>query len=300
MNSVILPRDVAGLARSDATPRALQPAGSPPAEAIVLGMPHLCATGLSEGWLLRELGHRHWFMLAEAAGMAAPDFRDVDGAPVYAAFCALSVDAADFGAARENDVLAVASSLARLSRTQVASRHRLQLRGRAIGAVEMISTFVRRTDGGNHAVARVAVDGLPPALPGAAGGGLADLAAGFRAERIKRHMGFDLADDAPLASRVFDPCPSQDFNGAGFLYFTSFLGFVDRAEWAFARDVAGAARTVRRDVFYRGNLDPGETLRVVLLGRRDAAGELSHRCRVERCGDGAVLAEVFSTRSLAG
>ena len=52
-------------------------------DAVVLGMPHLCMTGLSETWLLKECGHRHWLLLAEAAGLAAPDFRDPAGDPIF-------------------------------------------------------------------------------------------------------------------------------------------------------------------------------------------------------------------------
>lgn len=271
------------------------PASMP--ESIVLGMPHLTASGLSEGWLLRELGHRHWLLLAAMAGMAVPDFRDTDGEPVYAAFSALSIRDAAFGEARENDVLTLSSEIARVSRTQVMSRHRLALQNRPIGTVELVSAFVRRAaGGGNHAVARVALGGLPPVEPGAAPGGLAALAAAFRHGRVGAHLGFALGRTAALAQATFDPCPSQDFNGAGFLYFTSFLAFVDRAEWRFARERALSAATIRRDVFFRGNADPGETIRVVLLDERRLPGAFAHRCRIERCGDGAVIADLFSIR----
>ena len=46
-------------------------------DVTVLGMPHLCLGGLSETWLLRECGHRHWFLLAQATGRTVPNFRDV-------------------------------------------------------------------------------------------------------------------------------------------------------------------------------------------------------------------------------
>ena len=36
---------------------------------VLLGMPHLAPTGLSETWLMKELGHRHWLMLARHLGM---------------------------------------------------------------------------------------------------------------------------------------------------------------------------------------------------------------------------------------
>jgi probable biosynthetic protein (TIGR04098 family) len=42
-------------------------------------MPQLAYTGLSENWLIKECGHRHWEALAGDAGRSAPDFVDEDG-----------------------------------------------------------------------------------------------------------------------------------------------------------------------------------------------------------------------------
>lgn len=271
---------------------------APLPDRLVLGMPHLNPAGLSETWLLKELGHRHWFMLAQMAGMPTPCFRDADGEPVYAAFCALSITHGDFAAARENDVLILASRLARVSRTQVASRHILTIEGRCIGEVELVSAFVRRApNGGNHSVARITVDGLPAVEADSPIRTLSRLAVDFRAGRVDWHLGFDTSASTALASSIFEPCPSQDFNGAGFLYFTSYLSFVDRAEWLFDRQSALSASTVRRDVFFRANVDPGESILVELLDVRPMEAALAHRCRIKRCGDGGTIADIFSIRT---
>lgn len=258
---------------------------------IRLGMPHLSGTGLSENWLLKELGHRHWTRLAWAAGKETPNFRDGEGRPVYAAFCAVRLEDARFDLGRENGHLAIRSGLRRVSRTQVESRHELAIDGLAAGTVDMVSTFVRRTERSNHSVARVALDGLMPVDPAASP--LANLAASLRAKRLPRHFGFDL--DRPSASGewhfAFDPCPQQDFNGAGFLYFPSFLGFVDRAEWLIDRRPAILAR---RETFYYGNVDVGVPIRVVLLAERPALG--TRWWRLERPDGQVALADVFVQR----
>lgn len=225
---------------------------------IVLGMPHLAHAGLSRGFVLRELGHRHWLMLATAAGQAVPTFRDAFGMPVYAAFCAVRLVDAGFAAARENDVLTVRSDLARVSRTQVASSHRLALNGTNVGSVKLVSTFVRRLGNGNHAVARVEQATRAPFGDSE----LAQTAAMLRQGRLATHRGFDLSVSAARAEIAFDPCPAEDFNGAGFLYFAAFASLVARAEWQ-----AGFRATPPPilELFYRGNLDPGERLVAVLL-----------------------------------
>lgn len=283
-------------------PAALLLDQAPPAggleETVLLGMPQLCLSGLSETWLLRDLGHRHWMMLAEMAGHAVPDFRDVDGAPVYAAFCALSVRDARFDDLGENDRLAIRSDIARVSRTQCASRHVLSRRGRAMGEVELVSAFVRRgSGGGNHTVARVALDGFPaPGMPDPHG--LPALAAAMRGGRVGRHFGFELSASQGESVEI-DPCPSQDFNGAGFLYFSSFVAFIDRAEWHFDGRRAPRAATLARDVFFHGNADPGERVRVRWQAARREGGTLAHHCLLERVSDGARLAEAFTRRTLS-
>ncbi|MDQ0511193.1 Pnap_2097 family protein [Ancylobacter amanitiformis] len=282
-------------------------------ETVRLGMPQLALGGLSEGWLLKDLGHRHWMMLAAMAGRAVPDFRDIDGAPVYAAFSALAIHDARFAALGENDTLAIRSSIARLSRTQCASRHVLSRAGEPMGTVELVSTFVRRgSGGGNHQVARVALEGFPPPAAPSAGtcaDSLAGRAAALRARRLDRHFGFDLrpyverdaeAGEAGEAGPYIevDPCPAQDFNGAGFLYFASFVSFIDRAEWHFDGRQAPRAATLRREVFFHANVDPGERVRVRWLGQRRGDGRLAHHCRLERMSDGARLAEAFTLRAV--
>src|SRR5271156_6808020 len=102
-------------------------------DVTVLGMPHLCLGGLSETWLLKECGHRHWLLLAQAARRAVPDFCDAAGDPVYAAFVAVTVRDARLDAAREHAELGFDSHLTRISRTRFMSVHRLAGRGRPGG-----------------------------------------------------------------------------------------------------------------------------------------------------------------------
>ncbi len=272
------------------------PAAAPLSDSVVLGMPHLCLGGLSENWLLKECGHRHWFLLAQATGRAVPDFSDAAGNPVYAAFVAVTVRDARFDAAREHDELAFTSRLTRISHTRFVSVHRLAARGRPVGEVVMTSVFVKRMEPGlNRSIARVEMADLPPveAAPEFAAG--AATVASLRRGHWTEHLGFVRADGAALDQLVIDPCPAQDFNGADFLYFSSFQAFVARAEWAFLRP-SPRATTRRRDIVYHGNIEPGERIAVVLRAVRCAEGSLGHWCGVERESDAAPLADVFTIR----
>ncbi len=262
-----------------------------------LGMPHLTPFGLSETWLLKDLGDRHWHLIAQASGLERPVFRDRAGDTVYAAFCGVAVRDARFDALREHDALVIASDIARVSRTQFASRHHLSCDGKSVGVVEMLSIFVKRTAAGqNRSIVRVAVEGLAlmPLWPE-----FSDLTA--RVPLLRRgdwseHFGFR-ADAAEAGARTtLLPCPSQDFNGAGLLYFSSFQAAVDRVEWATVGSRYPDVSTAARDIVYHGNVDIGEAIAVEVCGLRETAHRLDHWCRVTAASSGRVLADVFSQR----
>jgi probable biosynthetic protein (TIGR04099 family) len=253
---------------------------------VLLGMPHLALNGLSETWLLKELGHRHWLLLARMAGRKVPDFIDHQGNTVYAAFRSVKIVGTTFHRARENDLLHIRTSLARISRTQVRSSHELLIDNTSIGVVTMISVFVhRRGSSSNHSVARVEISGLPP---------IQSSPVRPPSRPPANRPPFDIG--RPHACLLYTPCPSQDFNGAGFLYFTNFVAFSDRVEWAvnpiFARD----ATTVQREIAYHANLDPGETIAVRLVGSGYDATGWHHHCRIDRTSDGVALADIWTVK----
>lgn len=267
---------------------------SPLAPAVVVGMPHLSLGGLSESWLLKECGHRHWFLLAGAAGTALPDFRDADGAPVYAAFCGVSLREAALDTVAENDTLTFASALAHVSRTQYCSRHMVRLGAQTVAEVELVSVFVKRLEPGrNRSAARVRPEGLPPFVPGEVSR-TAALAAAIRNGRWDAHLGFAPEAAGDHGSVTLHPCPSQDFNGAHFLYFAAFQAFADRAEWELLTPAPGTT-TVERDILYHGNIEPGERIRARLRAVRREGADRAHWLALER-EDGGRLADIFTRR----
>jgi probable biosynthetic protein (TIGR04099 family) len=236
-------------------------------------------------------------MLAQAAGRAVPDFRDEEGDPVYAAFVAVTVREAGFDGAREHDTLEFGSRLTRISRTRFMSVHEIAVRGRVFGEIVMTSLFVKRMEeGSNRSIARVEVSGLPPIVSSREFADYEETVAALRRDSWKEHLGFVRADAPVLDRLLVDPCPAQDFNGADFLYFSSFQAFVDRAEWAFFRPLDPRTTTRRRDIVYHGNIEPGDRVAVVLRGCLRGAGGVDHWCRLERDSDAMPIADVFTLR----
>lgn len=281
MSAALLDFPPAGPSARDLMERALDPH-------IFLGMPHLNGNGLSETWLMKELGHRHWLMLARHLGIDSADFRTADGEEAYAAICATSLTDARFNVVQANNILTIHSRLSAVSRTQTSTRHELSVHGRSVGTVELISTFVHRTiKGNNHSIARVTLH--QPQAPRFEFSPLAQNAADIRNGRLGTHFGFPVLANKALRTFKFDPSTSQEFNGAGLFYFAEFQALADRAleNW-FPRK----GPVVQREVYFLGNIEKNESVFFDLIDccdeKKSAYGQL-------RREDGNVIAKIFST-----
>lgn len=253
------------------------------AGSVPLGMPHLVPGGLSETWLLRHLGDVHWQMLARQLGCAPSRITDRTGARVYAAFRHVALEGLHLDAAREDGRLETRSHLWRLSRTQVLSRHALALNGVAAGSATLVSAFVRREAASNHRICRVEVPGLAdlPAWDGA------------------RPPPFPPGDAPPGARLTFTPCPAEDFNGAGFLYFSSYVGLAERGLFAHAPRLACTSTTRQRIITYHGNIDPGDAVEILTHLADDPRGGRICTTQLVRVTDGMRLAQMVTLKASA-
>jgi probable biosynthetic protein (TIGR04099 family) len=253
------------------------------AEPVYLGMMQLGPDGLSEQWLLRDGGDRHWALIAEAMGQDRAVFCDAEGRALYAAFCATSLVMARPDGPLLGQSAVIASALYEVSATQLGSVHHLHQAGVVIAELRMISTFVGRDESGsNHRILRRPPSrglNLPPAP--ASLRALADQAR----QQARGPRDHDVA--APDALTL-TPCPSLDFNAVGLLYFPTFSRLAEQAEWAASRPLAPLAR---RDVVYLGNLDRGENVSL-RPGRPDPGAQTFDVLR----GDARIIARVTTRR----
>ncbi|SFG37489.1 probable biosynthetic protein, Pnap_2097 family [Novosphingobium sp. CF614] len=257
-------------------------------EPVRIGMPELCHAGLSENWLLKACGHRHWLALAHAHGQDTADFRDADGERLYPAFTSVRIEHGRLGAVVEHDVLHFEVELCRIGRTRYRSRIAVRSAGTSVATLVMESAFVRRTRRGeNRSAARSVVARpcrlLPPLTP-------------QRPAAAPELEGLSLLGAADKPELIFDPAPHEDFNGADFLYFAAFQAIVDRAEWQWFRQCEPLLVTIQRTIVYLGNIELGERVRAVLRGLREEGGSLFHEVELSRLSDNAVIARSYTRR----
>ncbi len=297
---------------------------------IRLGMPHLDAGGLSENWLFRDAGDRHWQAIGRTLGLATDEIRSESGERVYPTVVAVRARYdLPLSQVRENDLFEAASEVVPCGRACAHGRVIAAIAGqRGRFVLELLTTFASRAAGGGLRVAT-----LEPGLarrwtPVGDEPPIATIArAARRGERFDDPFAGPVMALAgpPLAALDYEPSPYADYNGAGLLYFASYVTIADSAERRLVRhlgldryrraDVIGlrnpprASRAngsrdwalvtsaVRRDVFYYDNLPLGATLTASLLAFDEDCSGVTTRIRFSRSDDrGRPMADIVTRR----
>lgn len=271
----------------------------------VAGMPQLAYAGLSENWLLKECGHRHWMGLADLTGKKEPDFHDESGNKSYAAFTAVRIASAKLNTVKENQQFNVTSQVSRAGQARHFSMHDVKSENGSIANIQMLSTFVfRREAGNNQSVTRASFANLSQSEPLIEANVLMQQCKKIRTDDWVEHMGLSRASKATIKKIEFLPCPNNDFNGANFLYFASFQAYVDRAAWAWGssqpskQSVENLPSIVNRDLFFYGNINVGDTLKICLCAENIYGMYYTDWCEVY-AGNGSKIADVFTQKILA-
>jgi probable biosynthetic protein (TIGR04098 family) len=284
---------------------------SPPSSVVRIGMPHMNAGGLSESWFFRDAGDRHWQAIGTRWGRSTDELRSESGARLYPTFLAVRATYdAPLSSVRENDDAVTHAALSWMARgyahgyvTMTIGDKRLRL--------EMLTMLAERDPSGRLRAAQPASrparldpssltdDGVPGIV------GLARAARnGERHDDPFAGTALGRACDS-IAIEPYEPSPYSDFNGARLLYFASFVSIADTAErrmahrlgWVQDDDWALATSTVRRDVFYYGNIRLGESVSIHLLAVECCSpGKLKTHLRIVRDADDRALADVITEK----
>jgi len=219
--------------------------------------------GLSEQWLKRRAGDLHWQLIARAMGQRDAVFTCSEGEPLYAAFCATSLQLSRPHLPRLGGEITLAADLYRVGHGRLASLLRITSDGDVVGRMILVSTFVGRSEPGiNRSVVRRSPRALamPPEAP------LAVRRIAEHASTITRNIRNDgLKLTGMSQAQTILPCPGTDFNAAGLLYFPSYSALADRG--LFQAGENHTRMVACRHVIYLGNVEPGEWTDILFQNR---------------------------------
>ena len=282
-------------------------------------MPHLDAAGLSESWLFRYAGDLHWEAIARRLASRTDEIRG-DGGRAALPDGGGGARPLRRRAGRRARERRARRRPSRWSRAGAPARTAACRRASALTAAPSAAALragaadhLRRARGG-RGDAHGAAGGAPGARAGAPVGAEPPIARLARAARRGEPLddrfsgpcdpllGPPLARGRCADREVrYEPSPYADYNGAGLLYFASYVSIADASERQLVRrlglgvrgrarrgvDWALATSPVRRDVFYYENLPLGASLTAALMAFVADERGVTTRMRLSRAARSA-------------
>jgi len=251
-------------------------------------MPQMALGGLSESWLLKEVGDVHWSVITRGLGMKSSRLTDAGGNRLYATFTRVQLSStAPLAAYAENETIIIDAKTSRYGAGMFFSDAAVQGDGRS-AQVRVMSSFSKYGEAGANTSLLKGQPQIPDdcAIPDHAD--LPQFGHAYRSQRAS-------ALAAPLFECQYEIIPPHDINGVGLLYFAAYpmINDICAARYAgpaFARDFS----TQHRDVFYFANSDPDETLiyRIHRWSADDDAVEME--ASLSRKSDGVTMAAIVT------
>jgi probable biosynthetic protein (TIGR04098 family) len=259
-----------------------------------LNMPQMALGGLSESWLLKEVGDIHWSLITRALGQQSSRLSDAGGNRLYATFTRVQLrSTAPLAAYAENETIAIKAKGSRYGAAMFFSDAALSGDGRS-ALVRVMSSFSKYGEAGANTSLLKGQPEIPAGCAIPEHAELPEFAHEYRARR---------ACEPPSAifECRYDIIPPHDINGVGLIYFAAYPMINDLCAMRFA----GAAfprefSTHHRDVFYFANSDPDETL-IYRIHRWDAASDgVDMEASLSRHSDGVLMARIVTGKRRVG
>ncbi len=293
---------------------------------IVIGMPQMAYCGMSENWLFRHAGSRHWDALCGSMGVESNSLVDTEGRRVYSSFVAIQANfSLPLTNVRENERFNEAVELFRFGQSLYTSVYRLMGTSGCL-TLEMTTKFVARVKENSNQLVQttIRVPSISTATERDEPPAVIDRHRANRGTVLPEIWEFDdrilvlpkamrvlELSSAPIAEALYQPTPYLDYNGAGLLYFASYPTIADTLERRMVQDgnlnpTAGEwalrSGTVAREVYYYGNLDIGKTVRGGMHAFKVVECEsgvfaLMH-IRLSCEEDGHRIADIFTAKSI--
>jgi probable biosynthetic protein (TIGR04098 family) len=252
-----------------------------------VNMPQMAMGGLSESWLLKELGDLHWSMIASGLGSQSSSITDGGGNRLYATFTRIRYSLQEpLGAISENSALDLNGSISRFGAGTFISDIELG-HDLAPGVARLMSNFSRRGEANNTSLLKG-----QPTIPENCQIPEVTLPAFMLEYRDRRSAN----PDAALFNSEYEIVPFHDINGVGLLYFAAYPIISDICS---LRYLAGfsAMSTVSRDVYYFANTDTQDSL-IFRIHRWELSGSaLNTETSLSRKSDGALMAYLVTRKS---
>ena len=251
-----------------------------------IDMPQMALSGLSESWMLKELGNTHWKMITNFLKQKSSSISDDMGDRLYATFTRLSWRASsNLRNFRENDSLHANATLKRYGSSFFFSEQQLQTESEKID-VSMMSTFAKYGERGTNTSLIKGAPTLPDPQAIPAYDQLPEFGEQYQALRATTPQETIFETDYDLLS-------PHDINGVGLLYFAAYPIIFDLClEKYEGKGFNLAHSSVGKDLYYFANAESSETLVFRIHRAIKSSAIYEYACSLSRKSDNKLMAQV--------
>jgi probable biosynthetic protein (TIGR04098 family) len=277
----------------------------------VVNMPQMALTGLSESWLMKEIGDCHWHMLCEDLGLKSNEIFDEFGNRLYATFVRLKFDSCsslkDYG---ENDCLDIEGAIQRLGSSLYFSQIDISCNDKSIKCSLATTFSTRDSETDNTKLTKGVPSGNDDVIINVCEmpKHILDIVklkkSSIHTIEVSHHT-FDLTDDVVFETR-YKINPYTDINGVGLLYFAAYPLINDVCELDYFNNKRLSdthwslnSATMTRDVFYFANCNIDDIIlyrlnSYTMIGKDQIALQSS----LYRECDNTLMAKIFTVKQL--
>jgi probable biosynthetic protein (TIGR04098 family) len=232
----------------------------------VINMPQMALSGLSESWLMKEIGGYHWQMLCDDLGVKSNEIFDEFGNRLYATFVRIKFESCSgLAGYNENDKLKFSGEIQRFGNSLYYSQVVVACNDKKINC-SLATTFSTREEGTDNTK-------LTKGVPSKSDNDVV-----VKVSEMPKHIldivkikkssihsilvsghNFEISDKI-IHETQYKINPYTDINGVGLLYFAAYPTINDVCELEYFNDKkitkqhwALSSSTLVRDVFYFGN-----------------------------------------------
>ena len=263
-------------------------------DSIHLNMPQMALCGLSESWLLKEMGNLHWKLICDGLGTQSHNLATGRGHRLYATFTRIqyrvSKPLASFA---ENDLLELKTGISRYGAGLFFSRTRGLCNSKTIQGQAMSSFTRREASVGNSALSRGQPE-IPAGCPIMEEAAMPEFGVDYKT-RKKRITA------APLFECAYDILPCHDINGVGLLYFAAYPSISDICEIQYmgqGNAWATQASVIARDIHYYANCDISDRIVYRVHDRQDIGNRIIIESSLSRERDDRMMAYLITEKEL--
>jgi probable biosynthetic protein (TIGR04098 family) len=278
---------------------------------IVVNMPQMALTGLSESWLFKEIGDCHWHMLCKDLGLKSTEIFDEYNNRLYATFIRIKFESSSsLKQYLENDILDISGTIQRFGGSLYFGQVAVASNGKIINC-SLATTFSMIEGNNNTRLTR----GVPAGCEDDVIQRVSELPAhvldiikikkGTKHSVVVDDYSFDITDDL-LFTSPYKINPYTDINGVGLLYFAAYPLINDYCELAYFENSgisekhwALASATMTRDIFYFANCNIDDAISYKLHSCQILSDDrIALQSSISRASDNTVMARIFTIKKL--